>query len=77
KIVVRLQKSGAGAPVREPAVDEETYKKMLSYYYKKQEEQKKLEEDNDDHYMNSAWADPKNLKNQLHGGQEIKWKPFK
>ena len=58
-------------------MDEETYKKMLSYYYKKQEEQKKLEEDNDDHYMNSAWADPKNLKNQLHGGQEIKWKPFK
>jgi hypothetical protein len=35
KIVVRLTKSGGGAPVREPQVDEETYKKMLSYYYKK------------------------------------------
>jgi len=30
-----MQKSGSGAPVREPAVDEETYKKMLSYYHKK------------------------------------------
>lgn len=75
---MRLQKSGAGAPVREPAVDEETYKKMLSYYYKKQEEAKQLEDDSEDHYMNSAWANPKNLKNQLHGqNSEIKWKPFK
>jgi len=49
---------------------------MLSYYYKKQEESKKLEEDNEDAYMNSAWANPKNLKNQLiGGGKDISWKP--
>jgi len=35
---------------------------MLSFYYKKQEESKKLEEDSEDAYMNSAWANPKNLK---------------
>ncbi len=40
KIVAKLQKTGAGAPVREPMIDEETHKKMLSYYYKKQEEMK-------------------------------------
>ena len=34
--IVRLQKSGSGAPVREPAVDEQTQKKMMAYYYKKQ-----------------------------------------
>lgn len=40
KIIVKLSKIGGGAPVREPAIDHETHKKMLSYYYKKQEEQK-------------------------------------
>lgn len=34
-----MQKGGSsGAPVREPAVDEETYKKMLAFYHKKSEE---------------------------------------
>lgn len=77
-----MQKIGSGAPVREPAVDEETYKKMLSFYHKKQEEQKvfiliqKLEEDNEDNFMNAAWADPKNLKRDLvTGGKNISWKP--
>jgi len=76
KIVVKLQKAGGGAPVREPMIDDKSYKNMLSYYYKKQEEQKKLEDDNDDQYMNSAWANPKNMKNQLiGGGKDISWKP--
>jgi hypothetical protein len=49
---------------------------MLSYYRKKEEEMKKLEEDNDDAYLNSAWANPKNLKNQLMGiGSNVSWKP--
>jgi len=60
--------------VREPMIDEETHKKMLSFYYKKQEEAKKLDEDNEDQYMNSAWADPKQLKGQLHGTGSISWK---
>ena len=47
---------------------------MLSYYHKKQEEQKKMEEDNEDAYMNSPWANPKNLKNSLHGGGDVKWR---
>jgi cilia- and flagella-associated protein 298 len=50
---------------------------MMAYYYKKQEEQKKLEDDNEDVYLNSKWADPKALKNQLNGAAKmnIGWKP--
>ena len=46
---------------------------MLSYYHKKQEEQKQLEADNEDAYMNSPWADTRNLKASLHGTGQIKW----
>ena len=74
KYVVKVQKRGSGAPVREPMIDEKTHKEMMSYYYKKQEEQKKLEDDNEDAYMNSAWADTKQLKGSLHGQGNVKWK---
>merc|ERR1740129_873156 len=36
KVVIKLQNRASGAPVREPRVDENTHKAMLSYYYKKQ-----------------------------------------
>jgi hypothetical protein len=74
KIVCRFQKVGAGAPVREPLIDEDTHKKMLAYYYKKTEESKKLEQDSDDQYLNAPWANSKNLKNDLYGIKDIKWK---
>lgn len=74
KYVVKLQKKGQGAPVREPTIDQETHKKMLAFYHKKQEEQKKLEEENDDAYLNSSWADSKQLKNQLQGQNNVKWR---
>lgn len=75
KIVVKATQKGGGAPSREPMIDEETHKKMLSYYHKKQEEAKHLEEaDDGDQYMNSAWADNNQLKRQLHGQGGIKWK---
>jgi len=35
KFVVKLQKKGSGAPVREPVVDEKTQKEMMAFYYKK------------------------------------------
>ena len=41
---------------------------MLAYYYKKQEDQKVLDKDEDDSYLNSEWANPNQLKNQLIGG---------
>lgn len=76
KIVCKLQNKSAGAPVREPRIDEDTHKAMLSYYYKKQEEQKKLEQDEDDSYLDSQWANPKALKSALvGGGRDISWRP--
>lgn len=75
KIVTKLQPKSSGAPAREPRIDEDTHKAMLSYYYKKQEEQKKLEANDDDSYMDSQWANPKALKSQLvGGGRDISWK---
>ena len=47
---------------------------MLSFYHRKQEEAKTLEQENEDDYMNSAWANPKALKAQLHGQGDVKWR---
>lgn len=75
KIVAKLMEKGKGAPLAEPPIDKETHSKMLSFYHKKQEEMKKLEEDNEDDYMNSAWADPRHLKNQLlNGGADVRYR---
>merc|ERR1712190_319707 len=68
KIVAKLAPKSAGAPVREPRIDENTHKAMLAHYYKKQEEQKKLQDDDDDSYLDSQWANPKALKDALVGG---------
>lgn len=75
KIIVKMQHKGSGPPVREPLIDENSHKQMLSFFHKKQEEQKKLEEDDEDNYMNSAWANPKQLKDQLHGMADVKFRP--
>eukprot|EP00744_Colponema_vietnamica_P002507 GILI01003915.1.p1 GENE.GILI01003915.1~~GILI01003915.1.p1 ORF type:complete len:290 (-),score=69.48 GILI01003915.1:49-918(-) len=75
-VVIKLQKKGAGPPSREPVIDQQTYTSMLSFYHKKQEEAKKLEQDDDDAFMNSSWANPRALKNQLiGGGRDISWRP--
>jgi hypothetical protein len=68
KIVAKLAPKSAGAPVREPRIDENTHKAMMAHYYKKQEENKKLEADEDDSYLDSQWANPKALKQSLVGG---------
>merc|ERR1712066_260238 len=68
KIVAKLCPKSAGAPVREPRLDEGTHKAMLAHYYKKQEENKKLQDDEDDSYLDSEWANPKSLKDALVGG---------
>lgn len=40
KVIVKIQKKGAGAPGREPVVSADEQKQMMAYYYKKQEEMK-------------------------------------
>eukprot|EP01038_Epipyxis_sp_PR26KG_P005406 gene5406-7493_t len=72
KIIVKLQKPGAGAPGREAAVSEEEKKAMMAYYFKKQEEMKKLAESNEDDYLHSSWADSKQLQRSLRGQGDVK-----
>lgn len=75
KAIIKLQNKTSGAPVREPRVDENTHRAMLSYYYKKQEENKRLAADEDDSYMDASWADGKALKrNLMNGGRQIGFK---
>jgi len=71
-IKAKLQPKSVGAPQREPAVDEDTKKKMMAYWHRKQEETKKLNEADEDAYLNSAWADPKGYKNAMNGIANIR-----
>jgi len=75
KIIVKLQKSGAGAPQREPVMNEDQQKALMAHYHKKQEEMKKLENDEVDAYLNSKWSDPGHLKREFQGLNNIKWGP--
>ena len=75
KIVGKLQKPGAGAPVREPGISEDERKAMMAHFFKKQEEMKKLSENDEDEHMGSAWANPRQLKESLHGTGGVSWRP--
>lgn len=75
KIVVKLSKSGSGAPAREPVFTEEQKKQMMLDAYRKQEELKQLEGDEDNAYLNSEWADKQALKRNFHGLSNIGWRP--
>lgn len=72
KVVGKLQKAGGGAPGREPVINEEEKKAMMAYYFKKQEELKQLAENDEDSYLNSSWADSKQLQKQLRGQNNIR-----
>lgn len=72
KVIVKLQKKGKGPPGREPVVNEEERKAMMAHYFKKQEEAKRLAESNDDDYLNSEWADNRQMRKNLQGLGNIK-----
>eukprot|EP01035_Chromulina_nebulosa_P019287 gene19287-25147_t len=72
KVIGKLQRPGAGAPGREPVVSEEEKKAMMAYYFKKQEELKQLAENSEDDYLNSSWADSKQLQKSLRGSGNIR-----
>ena len=67
RVVAKLQKGGDGPPTREPIVRDDERQAMLEYHHKRQEDLKRLAENDEDEYMNSAWADPKNMKRDLQG----------
>lgn len=72
KLIGKMQKLGGGAPGREAAVSEEERKAMMAFYFKKQEEAKKIAENNEDDYLNSVWANPKQLQQSLRGQGVVK-----
>ena len=74
KVVVKLQKKGAGAPQREPVVSEAEQKAMIAHYHKKQQEAEKLAAEDEDAYLHSSWANPKSLKNAFTGVGEVNWR---
>jgi hypothetical protein len=68
--IIKIEKKGAGAPVRESPVTESLQKDMMAYYYKKQEEQKKMESEPEENFAQSAWANPNALKKGLVMGEK-------
>lgn len=77
KVIVKLQKSGEGAPGREPVFTEAERKQMMMQAYRRQEELKRLEHDDDDSYLDSAWSNCGSLKNQMNGINDIKFRMSK
>ncbi|CAB3237807.1 unnamed protein product [Arctia plantaginis] len=75
KVTVKITPNSEGAPGREPVMSEDERKQLMLHAYRKQEEWKKLEQDEDDSYLDSKWADGKDLKRQFHGLNNISWKP--
>jgi len=74
KVIAKLQKKGASAPMREPVVSEDEQKAMIAFYHKKQQEMEKLSLEDEDNYLHSSWANPKALKNAFTGIGEVSWK---
>jgi len=72
KVIAKLQKKEDGPPAREPIVNEEERKAMMAHYFKMQEEAKRLTEADDDDYLNSEWADNKQMRKNLQGLGKIK-----
>ena len=47
---------------------------MIAFYHKKEQEMAKMALEDEDVYQNSAWANPKALKNAFTGVGDINWK---
>lgn len=77
KVIVKLQKSGEGAPGREPVFSETERKQMMMHAYRRQEELKKLELDDDDSHFNSSWSNNTSLKSKMHGIENVKYRSGK
>lgn len=68
---VKLTDIKSGPPPKDMSMSQEAQIKLMSIARKKAEEFKKMEKDDDDSYLNAAWANPNNLKNQFQGIQDV------
>lgn len=74
KVIVKLQKSGEGAPGREPVFTEAERKQMMMQAYRRQEEFKRLEQDDDDSFLDANWSSNQSLRNQMQGINDVKFR---
>lgn len=75
KVIVKLVRLGEGQPGREPVMSEEARKQIMLHEYRRQEELKKLDQNDDDSFLNSRWADNSSMKKQMHGLDNLKFRP--
>ena len=62
-------------PMREPAVDEASRKKMMAYWHRKQQQNEKLMADDEDAFLQSEWADTNALKHAFVGtNKQLRYK---
>jgi hypothetical protein len=73
-IKVKITAENGSAPQRESGVDAETQQRMIALWHKKQQEAQKLAEADDDSYLNSAWANPKGLKENAQGLGSVRFR---
>jgi len=72
KVIAKLTRKGAGPPARESIISEAERNAMTAYYFQRQEELKRLAQADEDDYLNSDWADPKGMKRNLQGLNDLK-----
>ncbi|KAK8379634.1 hypothetical protein O3P69_019537 [Scylla paramamosain] len=75
KVIVKVQRRGVGAPAREPQLTPDQQKALMVQQFKRREELQKLEEAEDDSYLDSSWADSRQLHRSFQGLCNITWKP--
>lgn len=75
RVIVKLQRVGEGAPAREPVMSEEQRKQLMLHEYRRQEELKRLELDEDDSYLGARWADGRAMQKQMHGLDNVRFRP--
>ena len=72
KVIAKLTTKEAGPPPREPVISEAERNAMTAFYFQRQEELKRLAQADEDDYLNSDWADPKGMKKNLQGLNDLK-----
>lgn len=75
KVIIKVQRRGGGAPAREPQLSLEQQKTLMLDQHRRREELMKLEQAEDDSYLDSTWADSRQLHRSFQGLCNITWKP--
>jgi len=76
KVIVKLQKSSAGPPLREGKMSAEEEKQVMLHMFRRNQELQRLEEDDDLSGSSRQSGDSQSLRRAFQGlGTNIRWKP--